>query len=184
MLNTVRDGSRTCADKVLRGKKPFPRGGLRLCPQRASFFHFLFGFDPRVVFASKMQEMVLSKRLGILALVMWLAVVAAAVGRKPQAPTASLDFVIIKDSDGKPVRNAEIVLHPVDNRGHQKDEGLELKTHQDGKAAVTGIPYGKFRIQVIAPGFRTYGEDYDINQPNHEITIKLQKPAEQYSIYK
>jgi len=34
------------------------------------------------------------------------------------------------------------------------------------------------------PGFQTYGEDFDINQPNLEITIKLQKPAGQVSIYK
>jgi hypothetical protein len=68
--------------------------------------------------------------------------------------------------------------------GKQKQEGLELKTHDDGKAEATGIPYGKIRVQVIARGFRTFGEDYDIAKPTHEITIKLQKPAEQYSIYK
>src|SRR5215469_7306205 len=90
-----------------------------------------------------------------------------------QQKSASLQFLILKDSNGKPVRNAEIVLHPVDKHGHQKSEGLELKTHEDGKAAVTGIPYGKMRVQVIAPGFKTYGEDVDISQPNHEFTIKL-----------
>ena len=68
--------------------------------------------------------------------------------------------------------------------GKPKQEGLELKTHDDGKAEATGIPYGKVRIQVIAPGFRTYGEDFSIDQPNLEFTIKLQKPTEQLSIYK
>src|SRR5215469_2150218 len=116
---------------------------------------------------------------GFVVLVLALGATVAA-----QHQSASLQFLVVKDSNGKPVRNAEIVLHPVDKRGHQKEEGLELKTHEDGKAAVNGIPYGKLRIQVIAPGFKTYGEDFDINQPNHEITIKLQKPAEQYSIYK
>ena len=124
-----------------------------------------------------MAHMTLLRRLGILVLLM---TVAAVAGHK----SASLQFMVIKDGDGKPVRNAEIVLHPVDKNGRQKDEGLELKTHEDGKAAVNGIPYGKLRIQVIAPGFKTYGDDYQINQPNHEITIKLQKPSEQYSIYK
>lgn len=106
---------------------------------------------------------------------------AAMAGHKP---AAALHFSVVRDSNGKPVRNAEIVLHPIDKDGRQKDEGLELKTHEDGKADITGIPYGKMRVQVIAPGFKTYGEDYDINQPSHEFTIKLQKPAEQYSIYK
>ena len=97
---------------------------------------------------------------------------------------AGLNFTVLKDANGKPVRNAEIVLHPVDERGRQKSEGLELKTHEDGKASVSGIAYGKLRIQVIAAGFRTYGADYDVNQPNLEITIKLEKPTEQFSIYK
>src|SRR5215469_17894457 len=101
-----------------------------------------------------------------------------------QQKSASLQFLIVRDGNGKPVRNAEIVLHPVDKHGHQKSEGLELKTHEDGKANVSGIPYGKLRIQVIAPGFKTYGDDYDINLPSHDITIKLQKPSDQYSIYK
>lgn len=117
------------------------------------------------------------RRLGILTL---LAVLAAAGDHK----SASLQFLVVRDNNGKPIRNAEIVLHPVDKNGRQKDEGLELKTHEDGKCEVAGVPYGKMRVQVIAPGFKTYGEDYDINQPNHEFTIKLQKPAPQYSIYK
>lgn len=124
-------------------------------------------------------------RLGVLGLLAPLAIFATAGERKQVVvPSASLQFVVLKDANGKPVRNAEIVLHPVDKHGNQKDEGLELKTHEDGKAAVSGIPYGKYRVQVIAPGLRTFGEDYDINQPNHEFTIKLQKPADQYSIYK
>lgn len=107
-----------------------------------------------------------------------------AVAQHKRNTTATLEFVIIKDSNGKPVRNAEIVLHPVDKGGHQQDNGVELKTHEDGKASINGVPYGKLRVQVIAQGFRTYGEDFDINQPSHAFTIKLQKPAEQYSIYK
>jgi 5-hydroxyisourate hydrolase-like protein (transthyretin family) len=98
--------------------------------------------------------------------------------------SAELQFLVLKDANGKPVRNAEIVLHPVSKDGKQKDEGFELKTHEDGRATINGIPYGKMRVQVIAPGYKTYGEDYDISQPAHEITIKLKKPSEQYSIYK
>jgi uncharacterized GH25 family protein len=116
------------------------------------------------------------------AMVVLLAVFA--VAQHKRNTSATLAFVVIKDSNGKPVRNAEIVLHPVDKDGHQQDNGAELKTHEDGKASIDGVPYGKWRVQVIAQGFKTYGEDFDINQPNHAFTIKLQKPAEQYSIYK
>jgi hypothetical protein len=98
--------------------------------------------------------------------------------------SASLQFLILKDADGKPVRNAEIVLHPVDKKGRQKAEGLELKTHDDGKAQIAGIPFGKLRVQVICPGFQTFGQDYAVSESQVLVTIKLKKPADQYTIYK
>lgn len=115
-----------------------------------------------------------------------LALAAFAQQNSPQEvpPTGKVSVTIVRESSGKPVKNAEVVLHLVDKSGKQKEEGLELKTHDDGKAETSGLPYGKVRIQVIARGFRTYGEDYEINQPNLEITIKLQKPKDQFSIYK
>jgi hypothetical protein len=72
----------------------------------------------------------------------------------------------------------------VDKHGNQHEPGLELKTHEDGKAICTAIAYGKWRVQVIVPGFKTYSGNYDIGLPSNEITIKLQKPSKQYSIYK
>src|SRR5262249_21424906 len=97
---------------------------------------------------------------------------------------ATLNFTVLKEENGKPVKNAEVILHPVGKDGKQKDEGLELKTHDDGKTGIAGIPYGKLRIQVIAKGYRTYGQDVVVGEPSLEITIKLQEPKEQFSIYK
>ncbi len=111
-------------------------------------------------------------------------VVAKKKPPEPELKTASVNMIVIRNSSGKPVKNAEVVIHLIDEHGKPKQEGLELKTHEDGKAEASGIPYGKVRIQVIAPGFRTYGDDFSIDQPNLEFTIKLQKPAEQLSIYK
>ncbi len=128
-----------------------------------------------------------TQRLTLICLLFLLLPAASFAGKKapvPEQKTASINMTVIRNSSGKPVKNAEVVIHLIDNHGKQKQEGLELKTHDDGKAEATGIPYGKVRIQVIAPGFRTYGEDFSIDQPNHEFTIKLQKPAEQLSIYK
>jgi hypothetical protein len=128
------------------------------------------------------------QRLALVCLLSMLLPAAARAGKKksPESgpKTSSVNMIVIRNSSGKPVKNAEVVIHLIDNHGKQKEEGLELKTHDDGKAEATGIPYGKVRIQVIAPGFRTYGEDFSIDQPNLEFTIKLQKPAEQLSIYK
>lgn len=101
-----------------------------------------------------------------------------------EPPTGKVSLTVVREENGKPVRNAEVVLHVLDKSGNEKQEGLELKTHEDGKAQTDGVPYGKVRIQVIARGFRTYGEDFDIQQPGTDITIKLQKPKPQVSIYK
>jgi hypothetical protein len=74
-------------------------------------------------------------------------------------------------------------MHSVGKNGKQDRGGLELKTDAEGKASFEGVPYGKLRVQVLAPGFQTYGEDYEVNQPTMEITIKLKRPGGQYSIY-
>src|SRR5689334_17712441 len=79
--------------------------------------------------------------------------------------SAALQFMVIKDENGKPVKNAEIVLHPVDSKGRQHQDGIESKTHEDGKAEIRSVPYGKVRIQIIAAGFQTFGGDYEIGQP-------------------
>jgi len=104
-------------------------------------------------------------------------------GGKDIGPVSTLNFVVLKNDNGKPVRNAGVVLHSVDDKGRQEKGGLELKTDAEGKASYEGVPYGKLRIQVLASGFQTFGADYDINQPTMEITIKLKRPKGQYSIY-
>ena len=97
---------------------------------------------------------------------------------------ARVEFVVVRSYNGKPVRNASVVLHPVNKEGKQSKSGTELKTDTDGKASLNYVPYGKMRIQAIAPGLQTYGSDIEINQPEHQITIKMNRPQEQYSIYK
>jgi hypothetical protein len=96
---------------------------------------------------------------------------------------ANLNFLVVRADNGKPIRNASIVLHPVAQDGRQKHAGYQLKTDPDGKASFAGAPFGKLRVQVLVRGFQTYGEDFQINQPIEEITIKLKRPQGQYSIY-
>ena len=92
-------------------------------------------------------------------------------------------FTVLKEFNGKPLRNASVILHPVDKNGKQKPTGAQLKTDTTGKASYPGIPYGKVRVQVIAPGYQTFGEDFDINKDTFEIEIKMKRPTEQFSIY-
>jgi hypothetical protein len=102
---------------------------------------------------------------------------------KTEEPTAVLNFIVLKEDNGKPVRNAAVIMHPVTTHGKQERGGLELKTDANGKTSFDGIPYGKLRVQVLASGFQTFGEDYDIAQANMEFTVRLKRPQGQYSIY-
>jgi len=118
-----------------------------------------------------------------LAILLGLTIVGLARAQDDDGPTSSLHFVVVRDTDGKPVRNAEVVLHPVKRKGKQAQGEMELKTDADGKAGIDGIPYGPLRVQVLAPHFQTFGDDYEINKPEMELTVKLKHPGGQYSIY-
>jgi Carboxypeptidase regulatory-like domain len=117
--------------------------------------------------------------------VLTFACAGAALGQKDKEnePTSWVYFSVVKDDNGKPVRNAAIILHAVDEKGRQERGDMELKTDPDGKANFDGIPLGKIRVQIIASGFQTYGEDYDISKDKTEITIKLKRPHAQFSVY-
>jgi hypothetical protein len=116
-------------------------------------------------------------------LVLALCMIASARAQDDEEPTSSLRFVVVRDSDGKPVRNAEVVLHPVKRKGKQAKGEMELKTDAEGRTNIDGIPYGPLRVQVLAPHFQTFGEDYEINKAETEITVKLKRPGGQYSVY-
>src|SRR4051794_12914206 len=78
---------------------------------------------------------------------------------------AALSFVVLRDYNGKPVKNASVIMHPVRKNGKQRNSGMQLKTNTDGKTSFDGIPYGPLRVQVLAQGFQTFGEDYQVNKP-------------------
>jgi hypothetical protein len=128
------------------------------------------------------KAMVKPALAGALLMVCLLGAAAAQRDQTPE-PTAVMNFLIIKEDNGKPVRNAAVIMHPVNAHGRQSRGGLELKTDTEGKTSFDGIPYGKLRVQVLASGFQTFGEDYDVDRAKMDLTIKLKRPQSQYSIY-
>jgi hypothetical protein len=116
-------------------------------------------------------------------IVLALGMIGSARAQDDEGPMSALRFLVVRDSDGKPVRNAEVVLHPVKGKGKQAKGEMELKTDAEGRTNIDGIPYGPLRVQVLAPHFQTFGEDYEINKREMEITVKLKRPGGQYSIY-
>jgi hypothetical protein len=99
------------------------------------------------------------------------------------AQSSNLHFTVLKDDNNKPVRNASVILHPVGKSGKQAKGGFQVKTDSDGKVDSDGLPYGLLRVQVLAPGFQTYGEDFDINKPDMDIEIRLKRPTDQLTVY-
>jgi hypothetical protein len=102
---------------------------------------------------------------------------------KPPPPTARIEVTILRDVNGKPIENAAVIFHPMEG---ERDKGnMELKTNEDGKTVIDVLPIGDtVRLQVIAKGFQTYGQDFKIDKSAMTLEIKLKRPGEQYSIYK
>jgi hypothetical protein len=100
----------------------------------------------------------------------------------PPPATATIKVTVLRSTNGKPIPNAAVVFHPMEG---DRDKGaLELKSDEDGKVTIDVIPIGDtVRLQVIADGWKTYGEDYKIDSNSKEIVVKMKRPGEQYSLY-
>jgi hypothetical protein len=105
-------------------------------------------------------------------------------GRKYKAPppTSHIEVVVLRSYNGKPIANAAVVFHSVKD---DKDEGnLEVKTNEEGKAIIDVIPTGsKVGVQIIADGFATFADDYQVNEADRTITVKMLRPRAQVSEY-
>jgi hypothetical protein len=101
---------------------------------------------------------------------------------KPPPETSKITVQVTKKSNGKPIMNAAVIFNPYKDG---KDIGnLEVKTDPEGKATIDIIPTGSLvRVQVIANGFATYAEDYQVDEPTREIAVAMLRPQEQVSSY-
>jgi len=105
-------------------------------------------------------------------------------GRKYKAPppTARIEVTVLKADNGKPIQDAHVIFHPIEG---DKDKGsMEVKTNEDGTISLGIIPIGDtVRLQIIADGFQTYGQDYQVDRPKLSWEVCLRRPGPQYSIY-
>jgi hypothetical protein len=99
---------------------------------------------------------------------------------KPPPPTSKIEVTVVRDSDSKPIENASVIFHLDGDKGN-----MELKTNEDGKSMIDVLPLGStMRLQIIAKGYQTYGEDYKVDKAQMAFDIRMKRPSEQYSIYK
>jgi len=106
-------------------------------------------------------------------------------GRKYKVPPPSsrIEVTVVRDVNGKPIEHAAVIFRPVEG---DRDKGvMELKSNFDGKAVIDVIPIGDtVRLQVIAKGFQTYGDEFKIDRESMTMEVRMKRPGEQYSIYK
>lgn len=93
-----------------------------------------------------------------------------------------LTIVVVGGEEKKPVDSASVYVKFVEERKLAKDKKIEmnLKTNLSGVCHAPEIPRGKVLIQVIAPGWKTFGEYYDVDQPEQTINITLSPPPKWY----
>ncbi len=96
--------------------------------------------------------------------------------------------VDVKTLGGRPVERASVVLDFVEGRsiaklGKKILKHWEVRTNQDGIARLPPIPQGKVRVQVIAKGYQTFGQTYELLEEERTIEIKLNPPQPQFSAH-
>src|ERR1700738_3578388 len=82
-------------------------------------------------------------------------------GRKYKSPrpTSRIEVTIVRDANGKPIENAAVIFHTLKDPGN-----MELKTNEDGKTVIDVLAIGEtVRLQIIAKGYQTFGQDYQID---------------------
>lgn len=102
-------------------------------------------------------------------------------GRKYKAPpaTSHIEVTVLRADDAKPVENASVIFQLIGEKGN-----MELKTNEDGKSIIDILPIGStMRLQILAKGYQTYGQDYKVDKVNMTFEVKLKRPVRQYSIY-
>ena len=96
--------------------------------------------------------------------------------------TTRLRIEVVAGEKDEPVESASVYVRFVRPRTLGKDKRIEMnvKTNRNGVAIIPSVPRGKVTIQVIAPGWKTFGQWYDIDKAEQTIHIKLQKPPRWY----
>ncbi len=114
-----------------------------------------------------------------------LGIAALALPLAADPPTTRLRVEVLTLS-GKPIDRASVIVDFVEGRNYLKLgrkvlKHWEARTSQEGIAKFPSIPQGKLRIQVIARGHQTFGQIYDVDQEEQQVSVKLNPPQAQHS---
>ena len=94
--------------------------------------------------------------------------------------------VEVKTPSGNPVDRASVIVKFVKGRAKMKLgkkilKTWETRTNQEGLAKIPPIPQGSIQVQVIAKGYQTFGQIFEVDDEQKTIAVKLNPPQDQYS---
>ena len=117
--------------------------------------------------------------------VLLVANLVAAQDKNNNDESARLTLQVVAGEDKQPVVDAHVVVRFAEERmlRRNKTTSWETKTNRKGVAVLSGIPLGAIKVQVIAKGYKTYGDEHELSQPEEELTIQLEPPQGQLSAY-
>jgi len=104
---------------------------------------------------------------------------------KAAPPAPSIKRLTIEVTGGEnnvAVANASVYLKYQEARVLRKDKkyALNVKTNHEGSAHIPDVPLGKALIQIVADGWKTYGQYYEIVDAGATIKIHLDRPPKWY----
>ena len=119
--------------------------------------------------------------LGVFAILILLA--ATVVAADPPMTKLRIE---VANLGGKPIEGAEVTVRFAGSRsvakmGKKIITVWDLRTNQEGVAKIPELPQGNIRVQVIAKGYQTFGQIYEVTEPQKTIAVKLNPPQAQYS---
>lgn len=99
--------------------------------------------------------------------------------------TTRLTVLVLDEATRKPVYNAHVVVRFERDRKLRRDQRVswESKASQKGEVILGTIPRGTVKVQVIARGYQTYGDQHELTQSEQTVTISMKTPSGQKSAY-
>jgi len=93
--------------------------------------------------------------------------------------------IVVTTRSGRPIDRADVIVRfggrSVVKLGKMVRTTWEMRSSQEGIAEIPDMPKGQIRIQVIAKGYQTFGDTFDVSEDERTIEIKLNPPQKQYS---
>jgi hypothetical protein len=123
--------------------------------------------------------------LAVLAMLAGSVALAQSNDNKPAAEASGSTRLRVEVTGGdasSPVDMASVYVKFVTKRALAKDAKTEMnvKTNREGVAVVPVVPRGKIILQVVANGWKPYGENFDLAKDEEVLKVHLVRPPKWY----